>query len=285
MKLIICRDMGAATVISENENKKNCLYFLKNPAKKFFEQKGIISENLKTLEKNIKNCELVITGTSWPLDIEFRAIKLAKKYNKKIITYLDHWVNYELRFNYKKEMLPDIIITTDIYAFNLAKKKFPFTKILLKKNMYFETIKKKYKALIKEKKYILYVDNHLVEVNKKIINKKRHSKQIFLDEKVILENFIKKIKNHNIRSKKILFRTHPKKKIKNSLNIIKKYKSICSISKNEDLLKDIAKSEIVVGWNSMAMFIAHKLGKKVMHILPRGFKDNKLPIKNIMYLE
>ena len=49
--------------------------------------------------------------------------------------------------------------------------------------------------------------------------------------------------------------------------------------------KDIAKSEIVVGWNSMAMYIAHKLGKKVMHILPRNFKDNILPIKNILYLE
>ena len=285
MKLIICRDMGAATVISENENKKNCLYFLKNPAKKFFEKKGIISENLKTLEKNIKNCEFIITGTSWPLDIEYRAIKLAKKYNKKITTYLDNWVNYELRFNNKKEMLPDTIITTDIYAFNLAKKKFHFSKVLLKKNLYLENIKKKYKVIVKEKKYILYVDNHLVDVNKNIINKKRNSKQIFLHEKAIFENFVKKIKSHNIRSKKILFRTHPKKKIENSLKIIKKYKSICSISKNDDLFKDIAKSEIVVGWNSMAMFIADKLGKKVMHILPKGIKENKLPIKNIMYLE
>jgi lambda repressor-like predicted transcriptional regulator len=129
------------------------------------------------------------------------------------------------------------------------------------------------------------VDNHLVDVNKNIINKKRNSKQIFLHEKAIFENFVKKIKSHNIRSKKILFRTHPKKKIENSLKIIKKYKSICSISKNDDLFKDIAKSEMVVGWNSMAMFIADKLGKKVMHILPKGFKDNKLPIKDIMYLE
>ena len=35
----------------------------------------------------------------------------------------------------------------------------------------------------------------------------------------------------------------------------------------------------------MAMYIAHKLGKKVMHIVPRNFKDNILPIKNILYLQ
>ncbi len=282
MKLIICRDMGSASVISENENKKNCIYFLKNPAKKFFEKKGIISENLKTLEKNIKDCELIITGTSWPLDIEFKAIKLAKKYNKKIITYLDHWVNYEERFNNKKELFPEIIVTTDSEAFKLAKKKFLFSKILLKKNLYLEKLKNKYKMIKKEKKYILYIDNHLIDIRKNIINKKNYFNH---NEKSIFENFVKKIINHNIKSKKILFRTHPKKKLKNSLNIVRKYNSICSISKNDDLIKDIAKSEIVVGWNSMAMYIAYKLGKKVMHILPKGFKDNNLPIKDILYLE
>ncbi len=282
MKLIICRDMGSASVISENENNKNCLYFLKNPAKNFFKKKGIVSQNLRSLEKNIESCDYIITGTSWPLDIEFWAIKLAKKYNKKIITYLDHWVNYEERFNKKKEMFPDIIITTDSFAFKLAKKKFPFLKIILKKNLYLEKLKKKYKTIKKEKKYILYVDNHLVDINKNIVNKKRYFNH---NEKSIFENFVTKIQSHNIKSKKILFRTHPKKNIKNSLNIIKKYKLICSISKNEDLIKDIAKSEIVVGWNSMAMYIAHKLGKKVMHILPKGFKDNNLPIKDIKYLE
>ena len=35
----------------------------------------------------------------------------------------------------------------------------------------------------------------------------------------------------------------------------------------------------------MAMYIAHKLGKKVMHILPKGFKDNILQLKDIIYLK
>ena len=282
MKLIICKDMGSASIISGNEIKKNCIFFLKNPAKKFFEEKGIVSENLNKLERAIIKCEYVITGTSWPVDIEYKAIKLAKKYNKKIITYLDHWVNYFERFNKNKNMLPDIIITTDKKAFKLAKKKFPLTKILFKKNMYLENLKKKYKNLKKDKKYILYLDNHLIDVQNNIVNNK---KKFGHNEKSIFENFVKNIHKHKLKSNKILIRVHPKKKEKNILYITKKFSSICKISKNEDLIKDIAKSEIVVGWNSMAMYIAHKLGKKVMHILPRNFKDNILPIKNILYLE
>lgn len=282
MKLIICKDMGSASIISGNEEEKNCIFFLKNPAKKFFRAKGIVSENLNKLEKAVIECEYIITGTSWPVDIEYKAIKLAKKYNKKIITYLDHWVNYLERFNKNKNMLPDIIITTDKEAFKLAKKNFPLTKILLKKNIYLENLKKKYKKLKKEKKYILYFDNHLIDVKNNIINSK---KKFGHNEKSIFENFVKNIHKHKLKSKRILIRVHPKKRVSNILNITKKFSPICKISKNDDLIKDIAKCEIVVGWNSMAMYIAHKLGKKVMHILPRDFKDNILPIKNILYLE
>ena len=282
MKLIICKDIGSASIISENERDKDCIFFLKNPAKKFFKEKGILSENLNKLEKAVIECECIITGTSWPIDIEYKAIKLAKKYNKKIITYLDHWVNYFERFDKNKNMLPDIIITTDKKAFKLAKKNFPLTKILLKKNLYLENLKKKYKKLKKDKKFIIYLDNHLIDVQNNIIKNKKYFNH---DEKSIFENFVSKIKFHNIKSKQILFRTHPKKKIRESLMVVKKYKSICKISKNNDLIRDIAKSEIVVGWNSMAMYIAHRLGKKVMHILPKGFKDNNLPIKDLLYLE
>ena len=54
-------------------------------------------------------------------------------------------------------MFPDIIITTDKKAFKLAKKNFPLTKILLKKNMYMKILKKKYNKLKKKKKiYTLF---------------------------------------------------------------------------------------------------------------------------------
>ena len=208
MKLIICKDIGSASIISENERDKDCIFFLKNPAKKFFKEKGILSENLNKLEKAVIECECIITGTSWPIDIEYKAIKLAKKYNKKIITYLDHWVNYLERFNKNKKMFPDVIITTDKKAFKLAKKNFPLTKILLKKNMYIENLKKEYNKLKKEKKFILYLDNHLIDVKNNIINKKK----IFgHNEKSIFENFVKNINKHKLKSKKILIRIHPKK--------------------------------------------------------------------------
>ena len=44
MKIIVCKDLGSASIISESEKKKNCLFFLKNPAKEFFKKKVLIQK-------------------------------------------------------------------------------------------------------------------------------------------------------------------------------------------------------------------------------------------------
>ena len=282
MKVVVCKDAGSANLMAEDIKKnKDYIFFLKEPAKSIFEKKNIKSHNLKLLKKYIAKSNLLIAGTSWPLDIDYRSIKFAKKYNVKVITYLDHWVNYIERFNNNKLMLPNILITTDKYSYALARKKFPKIKIIKRKNKYLNKLKLEYKKIKKENKYILYIDNHLVDIKKNIINDKKYFKY---DEKTIFKNFYFKIKKTKYKSKKILFRIHPKKTKKNALQVIKGHETSCVFSKNTSLIKDIAKSQIVVGWNSMAMYLAHKLKKKVMHILPKGIKSNVLPIKNIIYL-
>ena len=48
---------------------------------------------------------------------------------KKLFAFLDHWVNYQGRFVYKKRMvLPDEIWVVDKYAENLAQRQFKGTK-------------------------------------------------------------------------------------------------------------------------------------------------------------
>ena len=62
------------------------------------------------------------TGTS--SDYEKKAMLLARKYNKKVITYLDHWVEYRERFMIRNKIFrPDEIWVSDKYAFKIAKKK------------------------------------------------------------------------------------------------------------------------------------------------------------------
>ena len=48
---------------------------------------------------------------------------------------LDHWNNYQERFNYKKMILPDEIWVTDKYAYKLAIKNFKDIRVT-QKNYY-----------------------------------------------------------------------------------------------------------------------------------------------------
>ena len=71
---------------------------------------------------------------------------LAKNKNKKLIAYLDHWVNYRERFIYKKKIIqPNEIWVSDHFALNAAKKIFKKIPIKLKKNYYYYFLKNKIK--------------------------------------------------------------------------------------------------------------------------------------------
>ena len=71
----------------------------------------------------IKRSELVITGSSWPSRFEVAAIKNAIKNQVKVVTFLDHWIHYQLRFLFNgKLILPNEIWVGDKVAFKIAKR-------------------------------------------------------------------------------------------------------------------------------------------------------------------
>ena len=102
---IVSHDAGGAELISSYVKRKIdniYLYVLSGPAVKIFERKlGFLK--VSELELAIKRSELIICGTSWESNIDMKAITLSKKYGKKVISFLDHWVNYQGRFFYKKK--------------------------------------------------------------------------------------------------------------------------------------------------------------------------------------
>ena len=179
MITVVSHDAGGAELISSwikyKKNSKKILFSLKGPALKIFKQKLNIKNT--SLKSNIKLSNKIICGSSWASDFELKAIKIAKKFNKKVICYLDHWVNYRDRFLIKNyNILPDEFWTHDQYSFNLAKKIFKDKKIILKGNYYFREINKKlnkYKNI--EKRYILYTST---------INRKTYKNQNILKKKV-----------------------------------------------------------------------------------------------------
>ena len=152
--LVICNDAGGAELISAWFKEKKLKFFAKlsGPAIKIFKNKELRFQKIKSLS-DFKKMDIIMTGTGWTTNIEIKAIANAQKYKKKIISFLDHWKNYKLRFFYKnKYFFPNEIWVMDKYAEKNAKKLFKNLKIKKINNPYFSYLKKfKKKKILKKK--------------------------------------------------------------------------------------------------------------------------------------
>jgi|TARA_Y100000310_G_C20187630_1_gene581037 hypothetical protein len=111
MIALISKDAGGAEFISRyiiNKKKSFCIAAA-GPAIKVFKKNFGYQRNISRLEA-IKKSEWVLCSTGTSSDYEKDAIILAKKNNKKVIAYIDHWVEYRKRFlKHNRLMQPDEI--------------------------------------------------------------------------------------------------------------------------------------------------------------------------------
>ena len=102
------------------------------------------------MKNAIKENQIIITGTGWNYKEYFKSWNLAKKYKKIIISFIDHWKNYKLRFKFKKNIFFHKRSGFQIFMRKKAKKIFTKSKIRLIKNHYLEQLRKK-KTIIEKK--------------------------------------------------------------------------------------------------------------------------------------
>ena len=89
--------------------KSNFEYILTGPAKKIFKKKNIKINYKKIIDKS----DLVITGTSYKSNTEFKCINIVKKIKKKFTAFLTIGQIIKYVFKKKKYLLPDKIIVCD----------------------------------------------------------------------------------------------------------------------------------------------------------------------------
>jgi hypothetical protein len=283
---IVCHDAGGAEIISNYiKNVNNYYLVLRGPAKKIFKNKfkKIYSFKLKNI---IKNCNLILCGTSAKSNLEVNAIKYGRKFNIKTIAFLEHWINYKERFlRNKKLFLPNEIYVGDKYAKKIAQKLFKNLPVKLISNPYWKNFcsqlkKNRKKRTYKKKEIILYFTENLKQINK--INKTN----INFSDYDAINFFFKKIKYVSKKIDKIIFRVHPSESIKKYKKIILKYSNQFKIevSKKNKLIEDINNCDIAVGCQTMAMVMALFAKKKVFSSVPIKNYNKILPHKNIIYL-
>ena len=267
---VISYDSGGAEVLSSftKHYKAKYSFTVGGPAQKIFENKINNFKNLP-LTKNIDKSDIVITGTGLDSDLEYEAIKYCKKNNKKVFSYIDHWVNYKKRFiRRNKLLLPNELWVGDNDAKKIAKKNFKKIKIVLVPNPYWiQSINnfKKIKKIVSNT--ILFVSSNNDRSNNKRIN-----------DQVIFTKFLKYLKNKDI--KKINIRRHPSEK--NNKFKLKFYKKkFIKFDNNKNLLSSLSSCSKIFGHNSMALVLGKLCGLDTFHIningklsIPKKFIDH-----------
>jgi len=287
---LVSHDAGGAEILSSwaknNFNNKFC-FVLQGPAIRIFKKK-IGDIEISNLLDAIEHSEIVICGTSWESDLEKNAIIISKLNFKKVISFIDHWVNYIERFKLENIInLPDEIWVGDRYALKIAEELFNNIEIKLVVNPYFSDLiseinnNKTHSNYKYKNGVVLYVCEPIREHALK-----QYGNENFwgYTEEEALIFFMKNLKSIDINVNKIILRPHPSEKHDKYNWVLSKYKNVEIVS-NNTLIEQILNSEIIVGCESMAMVVGLLAKKRVISSIPFGGKKCGLPQNEIEHLQ
>lgn len=283
--LVVSHDAGGAEILSSwvKNSQFEFLFLISGPAIDIFSRKLLSFQNKSEteVEKLLEQVNTVILSTSGVSDFERKVLKRAKQKGIKTISFLDHWVNYEMRFRFNGSLvLPDELWVGDQWAYDLAKEIFTNTPIKFVENPYLKEIAEKKNSI-----------NKLEINNTNRVNILYCSQPTILDygytEYDAIKNYLNYLHSSLNQNYEIRIRLHPAEMSQKYNDIITSYSSnriVIYEAKPNDIVEDCEWANWVVGCETMAMVIALKLGKKVFSNIPKGGKASSLPFSEIVSL-
>ncbi|MFA5824702.1 MAG: hypothetical protein WC825_01880 [Gallionellaceae bacterium] len=295
MIAIVSHDAGGAEILSSwvRRCKEDYCLVIDGPAKNIFQRKLGHCSSLM-LDQAIKQSDWVLCGTSGDASLERQAIAQAKLEGKKVVSFLDHWVNYKKRFvtngvsNY-----PDEIWVGDVEAQEKAQAIFPGVPVVLTSNPYFEDIQIEFGKIelrprSEEGCSVLYVCEPIrVKIPSALDDEEEFSEEELpmYSEEDALSYFLENLDVLGRSVNKIKIRPHPKEE-KNKYDwAIQRMPFVIEIGGDKTLLEEIAEADVVVGCESMAMMVALSVNKKVISSIPPGGRPCLLPSAKIEHLQ
>ena len=232
--------------------------------------------------------DYVFTGTSYTSKIEVKFLKYSKKIDIKTYSYIDHYTNYESRFNFKNKIyLPDNLILIDEKAKNIALKTklSNVSNIHVCSNFYHEFLKN-WKPKTERSKLI---DDIYIDENKKIVVlaadpiSNINGKKIYnYDEYDVSDDLLYSLKNIDQDKFILIIKTHPNQNEQFKNYLIKKYnkKNMYFYTENNsiDLLYYL---DIIVGMFSSILIEANIFSKKIIRHIPSDKIDDPIRHLNI----
>lgn len=287
---VVAHDAGGAEILSSYvvQQHLHCSYSLVGPALKIFERKlGVV--DVAPLEESIRKADWLLCGTSWQSDLEWQAIKMAKKHGKQSVAFLDHWGNYRERFIRGGVIcLPDEIWVGDPQAEVLAQRVLPEVKIRQVGNPHFEDLKRELAAIRKPdiadrtELNVLFVSEPLREHGLRGFGNERRWGYV---EEEGLHYFLSNLHVLGRPVGRIVIRPHPSEPPHKYDWVKQEYKLPIVNGGGRTLLEEVVESDIVAGFQSMAMVVGLLAGKRVISCIPPGGRACGLPQPEIEHLQ
>ncbi len=167
---VVCHDAGAANLVFAwlrdwaNSGLLDPYEFrlvLQGPAQVAWRAQALALPNMQLhseLHTAVAGAHCVLTGTGWASSLEHDARKLANSLHIPSIAVIDHWVNYQLRFERAGEaVLPNTLWVSDPYAANMATHIFKGITVIELPNVYLQDMVKAIQPVQQDCRNVLYV--------------------------------------------------------------------------------------------------------------------------------
>jgi len=279
---VVCHDAGASEILVAyiKKNFEQASWTLYAPYGSPFEEIAD-REGLETQSSlDFYGFDALFFGTGWQEKIEREFVKEAKLSGIPSFAFLDHWSSYRERFDYPdkswRRNLPNYVVVSDKKAEQLAKQ-FALAEVLRVDNFY---LKKQVERIHQEEVFptdnLLFLSEPTQEVALSTYADENYwgfTQYSALEE--ILNNFEK------FECKGLHIRLHPSQEKHNYAKVLKKFPHIKSQiypANFYPLEKDLLRSKMVIGFDTMALYTAALLGKAALSFLPSDNREFLLPL-------
>ncbi len=286
---VVCHDAGAANlifawlhrwahlgVLDQHEFR----LLLQGPALVAWHAQALALPHMQLhteLNVALAGAHCVLTGTGWASSLEHDARKLASFLKTPCIAVLDHWVNYQQRFECAGEIvLPDTIWVADPYAAEMANALFKNVCVIELPNVYLHDMVKAIPLVSSDCHTLLYV----LEPIRTDWGRGTPGEFQALDFFVQHLNLI--VGNLPVH---ISLRPHPSDAPGKYDSWIKRHERLdVDFNTQPSLGKAIESAKWVVGAETFAMVVANAAGRKTYSSLPPWGHRCQLPQTDIVHL-
>lgn len=224
--------------------------------------------------------DLLLFGTGWQEKIERPFVRFCKEHAIATVAFLDHWSNYRERFGFPdegwEENLGDFTAVHDERGYSLALSMDLPNPLKLPNHYLIRLIEEAVQRKVEVGKTLLFLSEPTDSVAQKTYGDPLYwgfTQYTALED--ILEHF------EDFQCEDLIIRLHPSEKSSNYDAILERYSNI-SVQIHDihsvDLIDELLYAKVIIGFDTMALYIAALLGKSVISYLPTKAREFLLPL-------